>query len=205
MEAREQEILQQATEIFGRYGIKSVTMDELARQMGLSKKTLYHYFTDKNDLVEKALNTVLEQNQCNLKDITLKNLNAIESMFELYHYVNAMVIAHNPALDFDLKRYYPQLYKKVQEVRREHTFNMMIENLRKGKAEGYYRKDINEEVLAKLSMLRIEYFMHSDLITAEELHSKQFFTEVFKYHLFGIISKTGWLYIQENYPEFINN
>ncbi|MBZ0241618.1 MAG: hypothetical protein K8F24_00240, partial [Bacteroidales bacterium] len=80
---------------------------------------------------------------------------------------------------------------------------MLIENLKKGKAEAYYRADIDDEILAKLSLLRIEYFMHSDLITTEELHSNKFFTEVFKYHLFGIISKKGWQYIQNNHPEFI--
>lgn len=202
MDSKEKGIITQAAEIFSRYGIKSITMDELARQIGISKKTLYQYFTDKNDLVEKSLDAITAQNQCLMNNID-KSLNAIEEMVEVYRYVNELIRSHNPVLDFDLQRYYPQIFKKIRETHRAHTYTMLLENLKKGKAEAYYRADIDDEILAKLSLLRIEYFMHSDLITAEELHSNKFFTEVFKYHLFGIISKKGWQYIQNNHPEFI--
>jgi len=202
MDSKEKEIIARAAEIFSRYGIKSITMDELARQIGISKKTLYQYFTDKNDLVEKALNTIMDQNQCLMNNID-KNLNAIEEMMEVYRYVNEMIRSHNPILEFDLERFFPQLFKKLRETHRFHTYSMLLENLKKGKAEAYYRADIDDEILAKLSLLRIEYFMHSDLITTEELHSNKFFTEVFKYHLFGIISKKGRQYIQNHHPEFI--
>lgn len=202
MDSKEKQIITRAAEIFSRYGIKSITMDELARQMGISKKTLYQYCTDKNDLVEKALDAIMAQNQCLMNNID-KSLNAIEEMVEVYRYVNEMIRSHNPMLEFDLERYFPHLFKKLRETHRLHTNNMLLENLKKGKAEAYYRADIDINILAKLSLLRIEYFMHSDLITAEELHSNKFFTEVFKYHLFGIISKKGWQYIQKNHPEFI--
>lgn len=202
MDSKEKEIIKQAAEIFSRYGIKSITMDELARQIGISKKTLYQYFTDKNDLVEKVLDSITAQNQCVMDNID-KNLNAIEEMMQVYRFVNEMIRSHNPVLEFDLQRYYPQIFKKIRENHRLYTYNMLLENLKKGKAEDYYRVDINVEILAKLSLLRIEYFMHSDLITTEELHSNKFFTEVFKYHLFGIISKKGWQYIQNNHTEFI--
>lgn len=204
MDSKEKEIIEQVAEIFNRYGIKSITMDELARQIGISKKTLYQYFTDKNELVEKTLNAIMAQNQCLMNNID-KSLNAIEEMMEVYRFVNEMIRSHNPVLEFDLQRYFPQLFKKMRESHRLHTYNMLLENLKKGKAEDFYRLDIDNEILAKLSLLRIEYFMHSDLITAEEIHSNKFFTEVFKYHLFGIISKKGWQYIQTNHPEFITS
>ncbi len=63
----------------------------------------------------------------------------------------------------------------MRETHRLHTYTMLLENLKKGRSEAYYRADINDEILAKLSLLRIEYFIHSDLITSEELHSNKFF------------------------------
>ena len=205
MDQKEQEIINEAIELFTRYGIKSITMEEFSRHLGISKKTLYQYFSDKNELVEKTISAMLEQNTCVIKEIENKALNAIEELFEVYRFVNEMVKSHNPVLEFDLQRYFPQIYKKLRELHRNNTYNMMLANIKKGKTEGLYRADLNEGILAKLNLMRTEYIMHSDLVTQEEMHSKSFFLEIFKYHVFGIISKKGWVYLKENYPEFVNN
>jgi TetR/AcrR family transcriptional regulator, cholesterol catabolism regulator len=205
MDQKEQEIIEQAMQLFTRYGIKSVTMDEFSRHIGISKKTLYQYFADKNELVEKTIHALIDKNACNIEEIENKQLNAIEELFELYRIVNEMIKSHNPVLEFDLQRYFPKIYKKLRELQRNNTLNMMLANLNKGKSEGFYRGDLNVEILAKLNLMRTEYIMHSDLVTQEEMHSKSFFHEIFKYHVFGIISKKGWIYLNENYPEFVNN
>ncbi len=205
MEQKEQEIIEQAIALFNRYGIKSVTMDEFSRRIGMSKKTLYQYFADKNELVEKTVKAMIAQNTCMIAAIEKKQLNAIEELFEMYHFVNEMIKSHNPVLEFDLQRYFPKVFKKLREIHRNNTYNMMLANLNKGKKEELYRADLDEEILAKLNLMRTEYIMHSDLVTQEEMHSKSFFHEIFKYHVFGIISKKGWIYLNENYPEFVNN
>jgi len=205
MDEKEKEILQQVSEIFGRYGIKSVTMDELARQLGISKKTLYQYFTDKNELVEKTVELMIERNDCGIRNILQKEMSAVEEMFEVYRYVSDVVRNHNQSLEFDLQRYYPHAYRNMRDVHRDKTLSAIQSNLKKGQAEGLYRKDFNVEIIAKLNLLRMEYFMHTDLISLEDLYSNDFFHEVFKYHIYGIISQKGLAFIQENYPEFINN
>jgi AcrR family transcriptional regulator len=205
MDQKEQEIIEQAMQLFTRYGIKSVTMDEFSRHIGISKKTLYQYFADKNELVEKTIHALIDKNACNIEEIENKQLNAIEELFELYRIVNEMIKSHNPVLEFDLQRYFPKIYKKLRELHRNNTLNMMLANLNKGKSEGFYRGDLNVEILAKLNLMRTEYIMQSDLVTQEEVHSKTFFHEIFKYHVFGIISQKGWLYLKENYPDFVNN
>lgn len=205
MDVKEKEILQQASEIFGRYGIKSITMEELSRQLGISKKTLYQYFTDKNELVEKTVNLMIERNNCSMRDILQKNMNAVEEMFEVYRFVGERVRNHNQSLEFDLQRYYPQVFRTMRDVHRSKTLEALRNNLGKGIEEGYYRADINIDIIAKLNLLRMEYFMHTDLISMEELHSNDFFHEVFKYHIYGVISAKGLAFIQNIYPEFINN
>ncbi|MDP3446200.1 MAG: TetR/AcrR family transcriptional regulator, partial [Ignavibacteria bacterium] len=194
-----------ASQLFNRYGIKSISMEELSRQLGISKKTLYQHFTDKNDLVEKTIFYTIEQKGCFIKRIYEQNLNAVEEMFAVFKYVNEMIRNHNPSLDFDLQRFYPQIFRKVREFHRTNVYETTLSNLIKGKEEGFYRADLNEDIIAKLHVMRIENLMHSDVVTHEELHSNQFFKELFKYHIYGIISPKGIQFIDTNYPEFYTN
>lgn len=199
------EIIQEARQLFQRYGIKSISMDELSRQLGISKKTLYLHFTDKNDLVEKTLLHMTNEKECAMKEMHNKDLNAVEELFEMFTYANEMIRNHNPSMEFDLQKFYPQIFKRLRDFHRNNMYEATIKNLLKGKKEGYYRNDLNEEIISKLFVLRIENLMHSDMVTLEEIHSDKFFKEVFKYHMFGIISPLGLQFIQSKYQEFLVN
>ncbi len=203
MVEQERDIIDAAVGLFLKYGIKSITMDEISRQMAVSKKTLYRFFKDKQELVEKALETMLKQQKCTIDAVMDKGLNALEELFEVYNHVNEMIKEHNPALEFDLQRTYPGLFKRMREQHRSNIFQATERNLLKGKSEGYYRKDLDAAIIAKLHVVRLENFMHSDIITIDELHSKKFFKEVFKYHLHGVLSTEGLNYVKSNYPEFL--
>lgn len=200
---RTNEIIVQALGVFQRYGIKSVSMDDLARHMGMSKKTLYQHFSDKTQLVEDALNLLLESDYCSMKSIEQQNLNAIDEMFALYRHASTTVRNHNPVLEFDLQRYFPQIYKKLRDRTRTQMHEIMLNNLTKGKTEGLYRNNLNENIIAKLFVLRMENLMHTDLVSLEELFSEAFFIETYRYHLFGILSEAGLQFIKTNYPDFI--
>ncbi len=200
---QQQEIIQSAVKLFMRYGIKSITMDELARQMGISKKTIYLYFKDKNELVDKSMQTAFDEQQCGIKQIMQNGLNAIQEVFEVYNHVNEMMRDYNPALEFDLQRFFPKIFERLQTAQRKIIFEAVEQNLIKGKKEDLYRKDLDASIIAKLHVLRLENMLHSDLVTAEELHSKKFFKEVFKYHLHGILSADGLAYVKTNYPEIL--
>ncbi len=200
---RTNEIIVQALGVFQRYGIKSVNMDDLARHMGMSKKTLYQHFSDKTQLVEDALNHLLETDYCSMKSIEQQNLNAIDEMFALYRHASTTVRNHNPVLEFDLQRHFPQIYKKLRYRTRTQMHEIMLNNLTKGKTEGLYRNNLNENIIAKLFVLRMENLMHTDLVSAEELYSEAFFIETYRYHLFGILSEAGLQFIKTNYPDFI--
>lgn len=199
---RTNEIIVQALGVFQRFGIKSVSMDDLARHMGMSKKTLYLHFSDKTQLVEDALNHLLESDYCSMKSIEQLNLNAIDEMFSLYRHASTTVRNHNPVLEFDLQRYFPQIYKKLRDRTRTQMHEILLNNLIKGKLEGLYRNNLNENIIAKLFVLRMENLMHTDLVSAEELFSEAFFIESYRYHLFGILSEAGLQFIKTNYPDF---
>jgi AcrR family transcriptional regulator len=199
----EKDIIAAAAELFLRFGIKSITMDEISRQLGISKKTLYRYFKDKHELVENTMLEMLRLKKATIDEIMKKGGNAIEEIFEVYNYANEIIREYNPSLEFDLQRQYPKIYRQLREMHRNQIFEATLQNLKKGKKEGLYRKDLDVDIISKLYVMRMENMMHHDFIKTEELHSKKFFNEVFKYHLYAIISAEGLEFVKKSYPEFI--
>ncbi len=195
-------ILKQVRRLYQRYGIKSVTMDDVAKHLGISKKTLYEYFTDKEDLVRNVFKFEHDHWAGFLGAIEDKKLNAIEELFEVYKMINAMFREFNPSMEYDLRKYYPDLFIQVKEVRRKRMFELVFDNLNKGKMEGLYRKELNAKIIAKLHVFRTESFFDNDMFTQEELISFKMFHEVFVYHLQGILNNDGRAFFETNFDKF---
>lgn len=186
-----EKILVKVRELYMKYGIKSITMDDVAREMGMSKKTLYHYVTDKDDLVGKFIDYeifIRQEQICNCFRI---GFNAIEELFEISVFMNKIMRDQNPATEYDLRKYYPQHYQKMVSTRRERMYNYILLNLKKGKEEGLYREDMNEEIIAKLYLSRSENIHFSELFTVEEFTSVRLFVELLTYHIRAIATKKG--------------
>ena len=147
-------ILEKVGELYNKYGIKSVTMDDVARELGMSKKTLYQYIENKNDLVSKVLDYHLFEKDCSFKKISKKNLNAIEELLEVGVQIIKSIKDYNPSTEYDLKKYYPELFKKLHTVRKERMFESIIKNIQKGKKEGLFRDDLDEEIITKMQTSR---------------------------------------------------
>ena len=164
-------ILLKVRELYMKYGIKSITMDDVARELGISKKTLYQYVTDKDDLVGKFIDNEIALRQEEICKCFRVGFNAIEELFEISIFMNKLMRDQNPATEHDLKKYYPHHYQKIVKTRREGIFNYILLNLKKGKKEGLYREDMNEEIIAKLYLSRAESIHLNDLFTVEEFTS----------------------------------
>jgi hypothetical protein len=195
-------ILKQVRRLYQRYGIKSVTMDDVAKHLGISKKTLYEHFNDKEDLVQNVFKLEHDHWVSFLGSIEGRKLNAIEELFEVYKMINAMFREFNPSMEYDLRKYYPDLFIQVKEVRRKRMFESVFDNLNKGKKEGLYRKELNSKIIAKLHVFRTESFFDSDMFTLEELTSFKMFHEVFVYHLQGILNSDGRSFFETNFDKF---
>jgi TetR/AcrR family transcriptional regulator, cholesterol catabolism regulator len=195
-------ILEQVVRLYRRYGIKSVTMDDVAKHLGISKKTIYEFFTDKEDLVKHVL---LFEHECRfgiLKEIENKEFNAIEELLEVYKMINAMLRDYNPSIEHDIRKYYPNLFVKIREIRRKGMFESVYKNLNQGKKEGLYRKELNSKIIAKLHVFRTESALENDMFTQEELTSFKMFHEIFVYHLYGILSSEGRAFFDSNFDKF---
>ena len=184
-------ILSKVRELYTKYGIKSITMDDVARELGISKKTLYQFVSDKDDLVGKFIDNEIEIRQEEICKCFKIGLNAIEELFEISLFMNKMIKDQNPATEYDLKKYYTHHYQKVVKIRRERMYNYILLNLQKGKEEGLYRKEMNEEVIAKFHLSRAESIHFDELFTIEEFTSIKLFIELLSYHVRGIATPKG--------------
>jgi AcrR family transcriptional regulator len=184
-------ILSKVRELYLKYGIKSITMDDVAREMGISKKTLYQYVSDKEDLVAKFIENEKEIRQKEICNCFKVGFNPIEELIEISLFMNKLMQEQNPATEYDLKKYYPAQYQKLVKARREGIFNYILANLKRGKEEGLYRHDLKEEIIAKLYLSRAEGIHLSDLYSVEEFTSSRIYLELLKYHVRGIATEKG--------------
>lgn len=193
-----EDLLTKVSALYRKYGIKSVTMDDVAHELGISKKTLYQFVTDKTELVQQVVEHV---RQCNFSSMRRKegtDLNAIEELIEVSQHVNTVMKDHSPTYEYDLKKYYPDIYRSLMSARRKLMYESMISNIRKGKKEGVYRMDLDETIIAKLHLLRIENMQTTEIFKEEEMHSQKFFREVFVYHIHGLATKKGLEILNDN-------
>jgi DNA-binding XRE family transcriptional regulator len=198
-------ILDKVRELYTKYGIKSITMDEVAAELGISKKTLYQHVTDKEDLVSKFIDNEIEIRQKQICECFKIGFNAIEELFEISLYMNKLMREQNPATEHDLKKYYPEQYQKIIKVRREGMYSYILLNLKKGKNEGLYRNDMDDEVIAKLYLSRSESMPISTLYTVEELTSIKIFVELLTYHIRGIATQSGIKELEKNIKKFLSD
>jgi AcrR family transcriptional regulator len=185
-------IKQKADELFRRYGIRSITMDEIANQLGISKKTIYQSFADKDELVDEVITDLLLYNkeQCN-KD-RFKALNAIQEVFLAMEMIEEMFENMNPAILYDLERNHPQTFKKFLHHKHSFLFMVIKENIERGKREELYREDINTDVVAKIRLETIMFPFNPDIFPKTKFNLVDLEQQMIEYYLFGIASLKGY-------------
>lgn len=186
-----EKILQMAIEVLPRYGVKSVTMDDLAQRLSMSKKTIYQHFKDKSTLVEAVVEELFRQQDNQLELIRQKSKDAIEEMYLISVFVRQLLSAMDASVLFDLQKYYPKAFEKVQCHKEEQVQCSILENLESGVKQGFYREDIDTEILSKLKMLEMEGSFNPDLFPPEKFKMVDVQMQLFDHFLYGILSPKG--------------
>ena len=195
---KRQEIAERACKLYNEYGIRSVTMDDVVRELGISKKTLYQYFNDKSELIRAALDCESQRRFQEHKAAVDKSSNAIDQMLNYYDLQMRMIKEHNPSLSYDLKKYYPEIHNHFLDKKRKGIYESVLANLIQGKSEGLYRDDLNEKIIARLNLMRVEAFINSGIFDHKEIMTPEFFKEMFTYHIYGILNEKGRKILEQN-------
>jgi AcrR family transcriptional regulator len=192
---KEQEILIAVTELFMKLGIKSLTMDDISRHLGISKKTLYQYVSDKKDLVKKALKLAIDNEQCMLGDITIKEENAIDELLAINMKISEKLQGIQPAVMYDLQKYYPEAWQVMEDHKKCFVFEMIVKNINTGIEQGLYRENVNPEIIASIYVTMIDKLFDSDMFPSHKYTFSTTHREMVRYHIRGIANKKGISYL----------
>lgn len=187
----EERIINSVTELFYRFGIKSITMDDVARHLTMSKKTLYQFFRDKNDMVFKCCNHDLVSRDCVFKNIAEKATDPVAELIQLMKYMETMFSRINPNLFYDMQKYHPDAWKLYREFKEKNMMKKVEENMEKGIALGLYRKDINIPVLARLRMEEVEMGFNPEIYPPDRFNVTVVQVALFDNFLHGITTLKG--------------
>lgn len=183
-----EKIIEKAGELFIKLGFKSVTMDDIANELGISKKTLYKYFSNKHSLVEESTTVLHEACLTLIETISNKGFNAIKENFEVKKIFKEMFQNSSSSPIYQLKKYYPKVHQKIMEKEVVMFSKCLGRNFEKGVAEGYYREDINIE-LATQFYFSLVFSIHEN--TKENHKIPKLEQEVLAYHTRAIATEKG--------------
>ena len=191
MEVKER-IKQKADELFRRYGIKSVTMDEIANQLGVSKKTIYHSFSDKNELVDEVIADMLQFNKECCQSYKADSQNAVHEIFMALDMLQVIFDNMNPSILHDIERNYPVTYKKFKDYKYKFLYDLVKENMVRGIEDELYRPEINIDVLAKIRLETMMLPFDEQLFPKNKFSMVSLHQQLIEFFLFGIASLKGY-------------
>ena len=193
-------IKEKADDLFRKYGIKSVTMDDIASHAGMSKKTIYHSFSDKKELVDEVVDDILAANKACCAESQQHATNAIEEIYIAMENLDKLLGNINPSILFDIQRGYPKTYKRFLDYKQNFLFTLFKKNLIRGIEEALYRPEINVEIISKirLEMVLVPFKEEIFLTNKKTLFEVQ--EELTEYFLFGVASPKGYKLIM-NYKQ----
>jgi AcrR family transcriptional regulator len=185
-------ILAETKELFFKYGIKSVTMDDIARQAGVSKKTLYQVFRNKEDLIETLLINNLEQNKIVFEGISKNSSNAVQEIMMLMEYLAEMFSEINPHIFYDLQKYHIEIWKIFNDFKINYLFHKIVKNIERGISENLYRTNINKEILAIMRIEQVEMALNPSLFLPKVFKIEEIQIVFLDHFLHGIATLKGY-------------
>ena len=184
-------IQQTADRLFHRFGIRSVTMDDVAKEISVSKKTIYSCFRDKNELVLSIINEHVKENDDQINTIVESESNPIKRFTQIAAYIIQRHNQLNPALINDLKKYHPEAYEKISRFREEKVIMHVMRSISDGREQGLFRTDFNDIVIAHAFSALTFAIFESESLAALNIDHKISVVEIIKYHLRSISTVSG--------------
>jgi AcrR family transcriptional regulator len=183
--------LKRVEDQFMRYGIKSVTMDDVARELGISKKTLYLFVDNKDDLVNKVLERHIQEEKQMCAQVSGTAENAIEEMFSVMEANSQQLQQMKANIVFDLQKYHRDGWEKIQHFQRDFLYGVVRSNLERGVREELYRSDFDVDIVAKLHIALSFQLFDEGLFPQLTYAKESLFREYLLHYLYGIVSEKG--------------
>ncbi len=194
-------ILEKANSFFMQYGLRSVSMDDIAGSLGMSKKTIYQYFSDKDELVLAVISDELARNQSLCDQDRNSSSNAVHEIFLALDRIVSLFGTMNPSLIYDMHKYHPKAFDKFQQYKDGYVYSIIRENMERGIQEGYYREGIDLDILARYRLESIMLPFNPEFQNKLKKNLAQIEQEFIIHFLFGLASTKGYSMINQYLQE----
>jgi len=190
-------ILKKASELFIKYGFKNVTMDEIANDLGISKKTIYVYYENKSELVEAVIKYLFNEIKIIIEEIKNQNLNPIEESFKTFSTVSQLLQDEKISIEFQLKKYFPDVYERINCEKSEILQNTITDNLTRGINEGVYRISIDVDFISRYFLTTISSFKNYDYFEMDEVDLISGMKLILELYFRSIVTEKGLIYLEK--------
>lgn len=202
----EEQIVWKANELMMQLGVKRVTMDTVAEALGISKKTIYQYYSDKNTLIDKCIDQQIEFYQKNCEASKHNNGNAIDHLVGITLEGILQLSKINPVLFYDLQKFYPLSWNKFLDFRNDFLLNQIIENLIEGKKEGLFDENIHPQLTAQIHLHNMDMILIPKDFSKTNQEQHQLLNCIIWLFIRSICSVKGLQYFEKTHKEtYINN
>jgi TetR/AcrR family transcriptional regulator, cholesterol catabolism regulator len=185
-------IKEKAHTLFMQYGLRSVSMDDIANGLGMSKKTIYQFFADKDALVDDVIASVFENDEVCCERDRAKSENAIHEIFLAVDFIVEMFKTMNPSLLFDLQKYHPTSFMRFVQHKDNFLFGVITNNLKRGIAEELYRADLRVDILARFRVESMMLPFNPAFQTKIKENLAVIEEEITLHFLFGLVTPKGY-------------
>lgn len=191
MNDTQHDITVKATDLFLNLGFKSVTMDDLASHMAMSKKTLYSHFKNKEALVEASTMFLNDQIYDQVEYICNHSSNPIEELYDVKKMVMKRLKGEKTSPMHQLQKYYPDIYSKIYDLQFKCVHECVATNLDRGKSKGLYRDNLDNDVIARLYFIGIHGIKDQKIFPLDQFPIQELHDQYLEYHLRGIVTPQG--------------
>ena len=186
-----EKILHTATESFLNLGFKSVTMDDLAHEMGISKKTIYSHFENKTQLVKECTMTLFQHISDGITDICNLEQNPIEELYEIKKFVMLHLKNEASSPEYQLQKYYPVVHANLKERQFSMMEDCITSNVKKGIEQGIYRANLNVDFIVRIYFTGVTSIKDTKLFPQTQFPMVALMDNYLEYHLRGIVTPEG--------------
>ncbi|MDH3244383.1 MAG: TetR/AcrR family transcriptional regulator [Saprospiraceae bacterium] len=191
-------------DMFMRFGIKSVSMDDISRSLGISKKTLYLFTASKQDLVGKILDNYLLEEKEQISAIKDKASDSIHELLLIANHVTEMLKKLSANTLYDLRKYYGEHWTKMESERHAMIYEDIKRNLDRGIEQGLYREDVDTDLLSTLYVRMATFIMDEKIVLKGSDKKVQLYREFIRYHIRGIATSKG-IRLMNKYDHLLKN
>ena len=194
-------ILQHARKLFLKYGVKSITLDEIAKDLGISKKTIYQYFTNKAAIIYEVTEAYFEEERQEVEHIETLAENAIDELIKIFVWTSKTFENMSPRLVYEIAKYYPKSFEIQHKYMSSFVFQKLKENVERGINEGLYRKELDPDLVARIRISQFDFPIKQEFFPMNMFDIWEVQIEMFILYMHGIVTENGKKFLEEHLPE----